>query len=101
MAPPELHPEIFSSPERKARIPGVSLLTPAKHKGDTAKAPSRTPCIWDSDEDDLEDDIDFGQSPPKTMQFHVPQNRLLKTPGLYFHDVCFESMCLLTASLPN
>merc|ERR1712230_262941 len=81
LPPPELHPEIFSSPERKVRIPGVSLLTPAKHKGDAAKAPSRTPGIWDSDEDDLEDDIDFGQSPPKTMQFHVPQNRLLKTPA--------------------
>lgn len=80
VAPPELHPEIFSSPERKTRIPGVSVLTPARHKAQAAKAPARTPGVWDSDEDDLDDDLVFG-SPPKTMHFHVPQNRLLKTPG--------------------
>jgi len=78
MAPPELHAEIFSSPERKTRIPGVSVLTPGKNK---IKAPTRTPGIWDSDEDESDDDIAFGQSPPKTMQFHVPQNRLMQTPG--------------------
>ncbi|KAJ9630085.1 uncharacterized protein PV06_07151 [Exophiala oligosperma] len=81
VAPPELHPEIFSSPERKARIPGVSVLSPSKHKGEKPSAPARTRGIWDSDDDDLDDEIDFGQSPPKTMQFHVPQNRLLKTPA--------------------
>lgn len=78
VTPPELHPEIFSSPERKTRIPGVSVLTPGKNK---IKAPSRTPGIWDSDEDESDDELPFGQSPPKTMQFHVPQNRLLQTPG--------------------
>ncbi|KAL6247163.1 DASH complex subunit ask1 [Rhinocladiella similis] len=81
VAPPELHPEIFSSPERKARIPGVSVLSPAKYKGEKLSAPTRTQGIWDSDDDDLDEEIDFGQSPPKTMQFHVPQNRLLKTPA--------------------
>lgn len=35
--------------------------------------------IWDSDSD--EDGLEAGMSPPKTMQFHVPQGRLLKTPG--------------------
>ena len=69
---PQLHAEVFSSPVRKGRTPGVSVLSPAKYQ--TAK----TPGIWDSD-DEMEDD--FGQSPPKTMQFHVPQSRLLKTPG--------------------
>ncbi|KAK4947604.1 DASH complex subunit ask1 [Elasticomyces elasticus] len=77
MAPPQLHAEIFSSPERKTRLPGVSVLTPGKNK---IKAPSRTPGIWDSDEDESDDDIAFG-SPPKTMQFHVPQNRLMQTPA--------------------
>lgn len=81
VAPPELHPEIFTSPERKQRTPGVSVLTPSRGKPLAAKAPTRTPGVWDSDEDDLDDDLEFGQSPPKTMQFHVPQNRLLKTPG--------------------
>ncbi|KIX05327.1 uncharacterized protein Z518_06199 [Rhinocladiella mackenziei CBS 650.93] len=78
VAPPVLHPEIFSSPERKTRIPGVSVLTPARDK--TTKPPTRTPGVWDID-DDLDDDIAYDQSPPKTMQFHVPQNRLLKTPA--------------------
>ncbi|KEF55162.1 uncharacterized protein A1O9_08816 [Exophiala aquamarina CBS 119918] len=81
VAPPELHPEIFTSPERKQRTPGVSVLTPSRAKPLASTAPTRTPGVWDSDEDDLDDDLDFAQSPPKTMQFHVPQNRLLKTPA--------------------
>ena len=75
IATPELHAEVFSSPVRKPRTPGVSVLTPGK-----AKADAKTSGIWDSD-DDLEEDDGFEQSPPKTMQFHVPQSRLLKTPA--------------------
>lgn len=91
---PQLHSEIFSSPikgfnatpgtSRKRRTssnrtrgtpkPGTSVLTPAKKYG------SHQP-VWDSD-DDL-DGEDFGPSPPKTMQFHIPQSRLMKTPGKY------------------
>jgi DASH complex subunit ASK1 len=87
---PELHAEIFSSPVRKSRMPGVSVLTPAKPAaaGGTVSRPADPGApagIWDSDDDDLDEDDDsgfpFGQSPPKTMQFHVPQSRLLKTPG--------------------
>lgn len=74
IAAPELHAEIFSSPMRKQRTPGVSVLTPGKRRDN-----SKTPGMWDSD-DEVEDE-DFGQSPPKTIQFHVPQSRLLKTPG--------------------
>lgn len=94
--PPQLHAEIFSSPVRKPRTPGVSVLTPAKAgaagrtasraTGTGAGMAARFPGIWDSD-DEFDDDDDgglpFGQSPPKTMQFHVPQSRLLKTPGMY------------------
>ena len=38
--------------------------------------------------DDLDDDFDLDLddtdsfSPPKTMQFHIPQSRLMKTPGI-------------------
>jgi len=37
--------------------------------------------VWDSDSE--EDEIG-GMSPPKTMQFHVPRERLLRTPGRFF-----------------
>lgn len=95
---PKLHEEIFSSPIKFQGLdrdspskkpsgggrtpkpkPGFSVLTPGKKKGKSAAARGG----WDSD-DDEDDDFDsdemFG-SPPKTMQFHVPQSRLLKTPG--------------------
>jgi len=78
VAPPELNHEIFSSPERKRPIPGISVLTPAR--GQPREA-TRTLGLWDSDDEDLDEDIPLGHSPPKTMQFHVPQNRLLKTPA--------------------
>ncbi|KAF9882820.1 DASH complex subunit ask1 [Aspergillus nanangensis] len=52
--------------------PGMSVLTPAK--GD----PHRK--VWDSD-DEFEEDETIGPSPPKTMQFHIPQSRLMKTPA--------------------
>ena len=108
---PKLHEEIFSSPikgletpgtGRKRRLihsgtpgraggtpglgglrtpqPGTSILTPAKGKAQ----------LWDSDDDDEllgggggggADFTDDGFSPPKTMQFHIPQSRLMKTPG--------------------
>lgn len=123
IARPQLHAEIFSSPQRKPRTPGVSVLTPGRqgagptaqtrhktktqtkqeeprlagashgrHGPTTARAGAETaPAVtWDSEDDiDVDDDLDdeddmllYGQSPPRTMQFHVPQSRLLKTPGM-------------------
>ncbi|PGH11519.1 hypothetical protein AJ80_07085 [Polytolypa hystricis UAMH7299] len=96
LEPPKLHSEIFSSPLKREgyddstlstagpatasrpHIPGVSVLTPAK-----LRAPTRTAGLWDDSDDDLDDDPSafFGHSPPKTMQFHVPQSKLLKTPA--------------------
>lgn len=82
---PKLHAEIFDSPAKDRRIPGVSVLTPAKNtprKGevfDDDETRRSKAAVWDSDSDDegwLE-----GMSPPKTMQFHIPQSKLLKTPG--------------------
>ena len=90
IAPPQLHAEIFNSPQRKARIPGVSVLTPARGRANQnnpiltpgAEPSGNRPASYDSDEDLEDSDIPFG-SPPKTMQFHVPQSRLMKTPGKY------------------
>ncbi|EFQ98780.1 hypothetical protein MGYG_01795 [Nannizzia gypsea CBS 118893] len=92
---PKLHTELFDSPmirrsaikrnNSKTRTPGVSVLATPSNKFNGG------PNQWDSDEeikkggfvdDDDEDDsalVDF--SPPKTMQFHVPQSRLMKTPA--------------------
>lgn len=94
---PHLNPELFSpvksvttptprrnrrpSPTHLDRItpkPGISVLTPAK-SGGTGKQRA-----WDSDDDfDDTEDGDLGPSPPKTMQFHIPQSRLMKTPGKF------------------
>ncbi len=92
IAAPELHAEIFDTPARKGRIPGVSILTPARRKKPSAadsasrgKSKEVARGIWsDSDDDDDDDDgAALGMSPPKTMQFHVPQGRLMRTPGTY------------------
>jgi DASH complex subunit ASK1 len=100
---PKLHEEIFASPmENRKRAPttpgtiprskqqqnrgtpkpGISVLTPGKNNNNNSG--------WDSDDDefgrefDYDDDTGTGLdvSPPKTMQFHIPQSRLMKTPGL-------------------
>ncbi|SLM34241.1 DASH complex subunit Ask1 [Lasallia pustulata] len=95
---PELHAEIFDTPARKGRTPGISVLTPAaknlKTKTEFRSATQRTPGadtigngkakgIWDSDSDEDDDNGGYpeGMSPPKTMQFHIPQSKLLRTPA--------------------
>ena len=97
---PQLHSEIFDSPARGRRpVPGVSVLTPAKAKTKPKPEPTaddepnqasqanpsariHTNRIFDSDSDsDSEADFLAGMSPPKTVQFHVPQSKLLRTPG--------------------
>ncbi|KAL4900332.1 hypothetical protein BDW74DRAFT_162103 [Aspergillus multicolor] len=93
---PQLNSELFSSPlklqtpgtgrrgrpsasrSRAPPKPGTSVLTPAK--GGFGKRSE-----WDSDDDEQftydDDDDELGPSPPKTMQFHIPQSRLMKTPA--------------------
>ncbi|OJI97242.1 hypothetical protein ASPVEDRAFT_36653 [Aspergillus versicolor CBS 583.65] len=91
---PQLNSELFSSPlkpqtpgtGRKSRPsgnrprgtpkPGRSVLTPAK--GGLGSHND-----WDSDDDQFGDEAEdeLGPSPPKTMQFHIPQSRLMKTPA--------------------
>ncbi len=98
-AAPQLHADIFSSPIRGARTPGVSVQTPMrrgkeKDKGEVTGAGTAMGAdagLWDSDSDEGEGGIEF--SPPKTMQFHVPQSRLLRTPGEF-------RLCLSSVSFP-
>ena len=91
MEAPKLNAEIFTSPYKAPRVPGISVMTPAKHtqpskearNGDggqkaQTKTASASASAWDSDSDEGFSD---GYSPPKTIQFHIPQSKLLKTPG--------------------
>lgn len=97
IAAPELHAEIFGSPAKRGRIPGVSVLTPAKGRKegggraevivkDTSKPAKGKENLWDSDSEE-DEDVGAGMSPPKTMQFHVPQGRLVRTPGTHHHGM--------------
>lgn len=105
---PQLHSEVFSSPikgidtpgtNRKRRTssnrmrgiprPGMSVLTPAKKSAGKS-------AMWDSDDDLDYDDEDLGPSPPKTMQFHIPQSRLMRTPGNKSLDPMFNTISMLT-----
>ncbi|KAL8859274.1 MAG: hypothetical protein Q9178_004212 [Gyalolechia marmorata] len=102
---PELHSEIFDTPARRTRVPGISVLTPLKGKrtpvptgtgeDDTRHQNGRGKHIWDSDSDSDDDDR-AGMSPPKTIQFHIPQSRLLRTPAREASKKIVEDL-LLTA----
>ncbi|KAL8720755.1 MAG: hypothetical protein Q9225_002421 [Loekoesia sp. 1 TL-2023] len=99
---PQLHSEIFGTPARRTKIPGVSVLTPARGKRTPSqKRSTKTPGedvagrkeIWESDSDDEEDGP--GMSPPKTMQFHVPQSKLLRTPGMCSPHLLSFGQCII------
>lgn len=91
VAAPQLRSEIFSSPVRQQyrpnapRTPGVSVQTPAKGKGkDGLTKPAKKDEIsWESDSDEDAEGVynQLGMSPPKTIQFNLPQSRLLQTPA--------------------
>ncbi|KAL6704243.1 hypothetical protein ACN47E_008411 [Coniothyrium glycines] len=73
---PQLRADIFS-PVKTPRTPGVSLRTPAK--GNYPLSVNRTGGTVFDDSDEEEFEIDY--SPPKTIQFHIPQSKLLQTPA--------------------
>jgi DASH complex subunit ASK1 len=75
---PQLRADIFS-PMKTPRTPGVSVQTPAKGKQPASVLKTGGTVFDDSDE---EYEIDF--SPPKTIQFHIPQSKLMQTPGMFF-----------------
>ncbi|PVH85970.1 hypothetical protein DL98DRAFT_511053 [Cadophora sp. DSE1049] len=88
-AAPQLHAEIFSSPIRQQhsrpnvpRTPGVSVQTPAK-KQPVSKTAKKDEISWESDSDEDAEGVyrELGMSPPKTIQFSLPQSRLLQTPA--------------------
>lgn len=100
IAAPQLRSELFSPAKPPApRTPGVSVLTPAGQKGSLPAPKTSTGMSLFSPADkafkttqergrashmfdDSDDDDDLGDmSPPKTMQFHVPQSRLVQTPA--------------------
>ncbi|ESZ98661.1 hypothetical protein SBOR_0899 [Sclerotinia borealis F-4128] len=93
VAAPHLHADIFNSPIRQPykpnapRTPGVSVQTPAKAKSKDIFARSvkkeKDEITWESDSDENAEDIykKLGMSPPKTIQFSLPQSRLLQTPA--------------------
>ncbi|CZT00835.1 uncharacterized protein RCO7_03161 [Rhynchosporium graminicola] len=92
-AAPQLHTEIFSSPIRKQfnrptapRTPGVSVQTPAKPKANLPfpqKQTKKDEISWETDSDEDAEGVyrELGMSPPKTIQFNLPQSRLLQTPA--------------------
>lgn len=97
VAAPQLHAEIFDSPIRKQysrlnapRTPGISVQTPAKGRAKESfvKQPIKDEISWESDSDEDAEGVykELGMSPPKTIQFSLPQSRLLQTPGTYRTD---------------
>ena len=93
-AAPELRAEIFSSPIRQQfqpnapRTPGVSVQPSAKKKksSDVFAKPAKKDkdeITWESDSDEDPEGVyrELGMSPPKTIQFSLPQSRLLQTPA--------------------
>lgn len=119
IAPPQLRSDLFSPAKTTApRTPGVSVLTPARHRTNTtttstgrtlfgaedktyaatqASARSNAQGFSSPDRDAYDsDDETFDISPPKTMQFHVPASRLVQTPAREASKRIVEDL-LLTA----
>ncbi|KAH8723693.1 phosphatidylinositol 3 and 4-kinase-domain-containing protein [Phaeosphaeriaceae sp. PMI808] len=73
---PQLRADIFS-PAKTPRTPGISVQTPGR--GKQPMSIGRTGTVFDDSDDDEEEELDY--SPPKTIQFHIPQSKLLQTPA--------------------
>ncbi|KAF2401700.1 hypothetical protein EJ06DRAFT_542327 [Trichodelitschia bisporula] len=84
---PRLRAEIFSSPVRAPRTPGVSVQTPGRGrwgtgaKAETATAGYTRTRLWESDDEDEDEDGLLGMSPPRTIAFELPEARVLRTPA--------------------
>lgn len=69
------------------RTPGVSVQTPATAKktkdvyvGEGKRGRQKDEITWESDDED-DDGLYGGMSPPKTIQFALPPSKLLQTPA--------------------
>jgi hypothetical protein len=89
---PQLHSEIFSSPIRPVLSsrtrggPKTPLQKREDHAPTTKYQKGGDEITWDSDGEDDDSGLPPGLSPPKTIQFAVPQSRLLQTPGKSSND---------------
>lgn len=86
---PQLRADIFASGKKAPRTPGMTVQRTPGRGNQTFNNPTLTKGVFDSDSDD----DDLGPSPPKTMQFHMPQSRVLQTPGK--HQPCLACYLLL------
>ena len=111
---PTLNADLFESPPARSRVPGISVLASTKkkkHRIGTPRKPANDGLSaaerlrrdeWDDEDDDDDDDDEDtegdlllqGMSPPKTVQFHVPQSRLLQTPGMLCTFILPSLPCL-------
>ena len=74
------------------RTPGVSVQTPATAKktkdvyaDEGKRGRQKDEITWESDDED-DDGLYGGMSPPKTIQFALPPSKLLQTPGKQPHS---------------
>ena len=111
IAAPQLRSDLFS-PAKAPRTPGISVLTPARKTGQVAPTTSTGRQLFSPqdkaysttkhrasqifNDQDSDDDWLGEMSPPKTMQFHVPQSRLMQTPAREASKKIVEDL-LLTA----
>ncbi|KAI7216355.1 hypothetical protein KC333_g4877 [Hortaea werneckii] len=122
VAAPQLRSDLFS-PQKPSgpRTPGLSVLTPGRPQSGF-KAPttstgkqlfspddkafasatqrSRASHIFSEGGSSDDEDDSGGMSPPKTMQFHVPQSRLVQTPAREASRKIVEDL-LMTAGADN
>lgn len=90
-AVPQLHTDIFCSPSRplfkmnRISTPFDGDFTPAKGtlKNVSSSLSLKEEITWESDGSVDPEDVynELGMSPPKTIQFNLPQTKLLQTPG--------------------
>lgn len=92
VAAPQLRSDLFSPAKGAPRTPGLSILASTKKPGASAPMTSTGRQLFSPEDksyikeknyfDDSDEDDDLAEmSPPKTMQFHVPQSRLMQTPA--------------------